>query len=477
MAIMFDNSGVGGTTETWKTLIIGHSMPNTPASLNTPYLVTSGDQADYLFGAGSLLAEQVRSYKLNDPYIETWAISIPEGSGSVAATTTITPVIAMGTDGKTPLTVSGTVSLYIAGKPVQVGISPTSSVKDVSTAISTQINSNPYLPCSSAVDANGLVTLTMDHKGTYANGTDISFNLFDETFPVGLTFKAPDFAGGTGNPDISAVFNSIKDTRYQGFLSPFSEQSNLKALSDILQTRWEPTLQNDGYAFHYCNKSIPDAISFASNLNSQNMSIINSGVIPTASYSFNAAVAAQCCASAAQDPAMPLKDLELIGVIVPPKFAQYSFAERTALLNAGISTYKCIGNSVYIERMVTTYKTNAAGIKDTSYLKTEKILTASKVREIFRTKFNSKYSRFKLAPDSQNIPVGQKILTPKIAKAELISIYRDLEEGGFVKNGDIFSANLSVTIDHNNSDKINVLLPVSIMSQLFSTNATIKFTE
>ena len=44
MQFKFDNSSFGGSTDNWRTLIIGHSMPNAPASTNTPYLITSSEQ-------------------------------------------------------------------------------------------------------------------------------------------------------------------------------------------------------------------------------------------------------------------------------------------------------------------------------------------------------------------------------------------------------------------------------------------------
>lgn len=479
MQFKFDNSSVGGSTESWKSFIVGHSMPNTPASLNTPYLINSPEQGDYLFGVGSLTAEMIRGYKSNDQNIELWAMSIAEGTGSVAATTSITPILALGVDGKTPVTVSGSLSLYIGGKNIQVGITPTNLPKDIGTAIAAQINANPYLPCSAVVaaDASGVVTLTMDHKGTYANGIDVSFNLMGETFPIGLSFSAPDFAGGTGSPNMGAVFAAIGDARFKAFVTPFSDDLNMKVTSDELQKRWEPLLQNDGYVFTYCNKTIQDAVTYGNNLNSQCVSVINTAVIPTASYFFIATVAAQCSASANLDPAMPLKDLELIGVLPPPKYSQYKFSERSLLLNAGISTYKCIGNSVYIERMVTTYKKNAAGINDTSFLKTEKVLTASRAREELKVRLNSKYSRYKLAPDSQTIPAGQKILTPKKATAELIVIYKDLEEEGLVTNFEEFKKNVYTSIDKNNGDQLNMIIPIWVMNQLFSANATIQFME
>lgn len=476
MSVQFDNSMAGGSTPTWKTLIIGHAFPNTPAGINTPYLVSSGDEAAQLFGTGSCLCEQITTYKNNDSNIETWAIAISEGEGSSAATSTITPIIAMGGDGKTPVTVSGTVSLYIAGILVQVGIKPTNKVSDIGNAINDAVSKITTLPCASSVVAeSGVVTLTAKHKGEFLNGLDVLFNLNGETTPQGLSFTAGDFAGGAGVPDVGSVFTAIKDTRFNAFVNPFSDLKNLKTLSDVLESRWEPTTQNDGFCFTSISKTLSEAVAFGANLNSQNISVVNTHGIPNAGYNVNAAVAAQCSASALFDPAMPLSTIALSGISPPPQFAQFSFEERSSLLNAGISTLNVVGNNVCLERMVTTYKKNNSGVPDESYLNVESVLTLSFIRDYFRNKFWGKYNRYKLADDGSVIAAGQKIITPKRAKAELICIYRDLEELGLVQDFDLFIKNLSVSRDIKNRSQLNMILPPTIMSQLFNVDATILF--
>lgn len=470
MSIMFDNSQASGSTPSWKSLIIGHALPNTPAGINTPYLITSSDEAGNLFGIGSCLSEQISAYKNNDANIELWAIAIAEGAGSTAATSVITPIIRAGA------TVSGSIALYIVGKLIQIGIPLTNKVTDIGAAIFNAVNLNTSLPCTATVDSDtGIVTLTAKHKGAFTNGLDVSFNLNGETFPVGLSFTANDFAGGAGVPDVSAVFNAIKDTRFNAFINPFNDLQNLKTLSDQLESRWEPTTQNDGFCFTAISKSIQEAIDFGSNLNSQNISLINTNGIPNSSYSICSAIAAQSSASALMDPALPLSMLTLSGISAPPQFAQFSFSERGSLLNAGISTLNFVGNNVCIERLVTTYKKNNSGVADESYLNVETIFTLSFIREYFRTKFWGKYNRYKLADDGIKIAAGQKIITPKIAKAEMICICRELEDLGLVQNVDLFIKNLSVTRDTQNKSQLNMLLPPIIMSQLFNIDATIQF--
>lgn len=355
MSILFDNSMSGGSVPTWKTLLIGESLSDAKAEKNKPYLITSSDAADDIFGVKSMLSEMIKAYKKNDQNIETWAIALED-------------------DG-----------------------------------------------------------------------------------------------------DIDNVFTAIKDTRFNAFVNPFCDEKNLKKFSDKLQERWEPTLQNDGFAFCFSNKSVEESIAFSAKLNSQNICLIDTYGIENHPHEIISAVAAQCSASALNDPALPLSTLALSGIIAPQPFMMRTFAERSILLGAGISTLNAVGNNVCIERIVTTYKQNNSGINDESYLNAETIFTLSRIREYVRTRFWSKYCRFKLADSGAFVAQGQKILTPKIANAEMLCIFRELEELGLVQDADIFIKNLVIERDKQNRSQLNMLLPYTVMSQLFQVNANIQF--
>ena len=78
----------------------------------------------------------------------------------------------------------------------------------------------------------------------------------------------------------------------------------------------------------------------------------------------------------------------------------------------------------------------------------------------------SKYPRHKLANDETRFGAGQKIVTPKIVKAELVAQYRIDEFNGLVEDVRAFKEHLIVERDPNNPNRLNTLFPPDLVNQL-----------
>ena len=426
-----------------------------------------------LFGQGSLLSQMISSFKKNNETLETWAIALDEPDGT-QATAKVIPKISFDKDGKTFLFVEkGVLSIYVCGIKIQVKIDSTNKIEDILKSVTDALNKNIKLPCVATFHETDVI-LTMKHKGEYANNLSVEFNLNGETFPKNLILTSENFLSGSGSPDIEKLFMIIKDKRFQSFCIPFSDESNLLNLSEELQKRWDPQLQNDGYAFLGTNLSLEKSINLAAKINSQCISILNTSGFANAPYEISSAICAQCSASCSIDPALPLSNILCEGIL-PIDSKQLSYQERSTLLDFGFSTLKTQNGQVFTERVITTYKMNESGNSDESYLNAESVFTLSFIREYFRSKFWSKYCRYKLADDGNVIAPGQKILTPKLAKAELLCLFMDLMDMGLVQNYEDFKSKLVVERDKQNRSQMNMILPPTIMSQLFSINALIQF--
>ena len=83
-----------------------------------------------------------------------------------------------------------------------------------------------------------------------------------------------------------------------------------------------------------------------------------------------------------------------------------------------------------------------------------------------RQAITSKFPRQKLANDGTKFASGQAIITPKIAKAEIISEYKQAEYLGMVENSDQFIANLIVRRNSLNSSRLDVVYPPDIINGL-----------
>jgi phage tail sheath gpL-like len=118
---------------------------------------------------------------------------------------------------------------------------------------------------------------------------------------------------------------------------------------------------------------------------------------------------------------------------------------------------------------VTTYK------KGVAYQDLNSVLTLSYLRWSFRTYFLSKYPRHKLADDEAKFGPGQAIITPKLARAEAVSWYREMENLGLVEGGDVFKSSLLVERDPRDRNRLNFLLPPNLVNAFLIGAAKMAF--
>ena len=98
--------------------------------------------------------------------------------------------------------------------------------------------------------------------------------------------------------------------------------------------------------------------------------------------------------------------------------------------------------------LVTTLSTLAALLRNQRYIIT------------------TKYARCKLANDGTRFGPGQRVATPGIIKAELVSQYRVDMFNGLCEDIRAFKNNLIVERDANNPNRLNVLYPPDLINQL-----------
>ena len=121
-----------------------------------------------------------------------------------------------------------------------------------------------------------------------------------------------------------------------------------------------------------------------------------------------------------------------------------------------MSTYTVSSaKEVLIERPVTAYTENGAGIADNSYLDVMTPATAMFFRQKQRSRILSKYGRYKVAKDGTKFAKGQPIVTTTMLKTELLSLYRNLEHQGIVQDFEGYKKSLIVELDEDNKQRIN----------------------
>lgn len=451
----------GATLKAFRGLIVGQMLAGGKAEAGKLVRISRAEQAAELFGAGSQIGVGAAAwFKNNGDYIETWALPLADAGEGVAATAKITFT---GTAQE-----SGAIYLYIGGVrvPVAVLVNDTAAVQATKTAAA--INAATGLTVS-AVAAAEVVTLTAKNKGAVGNDVDLRINYYplDEKTPAGIKVAFTPFAGGTGNPDLTAAVAAMGDLQFDAIVLPYTDAAALKAMEDEMQSRWGAMRAIDGMFFAASAKGFSALTTLGNSRNSPFACIGGLPKTPSQPFALAAAMAAQAAFAAQNDPARPFQTLELVGILPPAENDRLTEQERNILLFNGISTYRInAGGSVLIEMLISTYKTGKYGQTDDSYLMINTVWTLSYLRYDWNAYIVSKYPRHKLADDGNKFGAGQPIMTPKQHKAEMVSRAKLWMELGLVENIDQFTADSFSERNLANPNRLDSLFVPDLVNQM-----------
>lgn len=451
----------------YKALVCGQMLTGTAEPLK-PYLVTSDEQAQKLFGAGSQLALMLAGWRENNTTTRLMAMAVTDDESGVKAEAAIQ---LSGT-----VTQAAPVNLYIGGIKVRFAAALNQSAAQVAQAAVAAINAEAGLPVTAASSGGEdgtpvTVTLTAKNAGEAGNELDLRLAYNDEDMPRGLTWTPGRFAKGAGNPDSADLIAALGDAWYHIFVLPWTDKANLRAWEDELVRRFGPMVGMDGVAFCARSGTLSELVTFGSvddsGGNYAHISIMESSGSPDIPAVRAARVAAKVAYYGAIDPARPFQTLELTGSLAPADADQLTQEERNLLLHSGIAATRVSdGGTVLIERVITNYQRSAAGAADTAYLDVNTLLTLMYIRWDWVNRLARKYPRHKLMDDGNPIPAGQAVMTPKLGRAEAVAAFMDWQELCLVENLDQFKADLVVERNSRDPNRMDMLMPPDLVNQL-----------
>lgn len=448
--IEFNNELASATSQSFKALMFGMRLNTGTVAANTPVRVTDPSQGVTFFGRGSMLAAMISATLKANPSTELWVIAQDEATAGTAATASLTIDSAA--------TSAGTLVCYLGGKAVRIGVAENDTQAVIAANLVTAITLDKDVLVNAAIDGTTAhqINLTAKHKGEVFNGFDVRFNYYGEAMPEGVTVTTVNLSGGTANPDIASSIAAMGDAWFNWLTMPYTDTANLTALKAELDSRWSPMRQIDCRAFAAFAGTHAATGTFGGNHNSPHLSVMGISTSPTPTFIASAINTAVASFNLSIDPARPLQTLVLPGFKAPALQDRYTQQERNLLLFDGISTFT-VGDdgTCRIERQITTYQTNAAGLPDASYLDVNTPETLSRIRFEQRSMIAQQYPRHKLADDGTNYGAGQPIVTPKIIKGQLLALYRDLETRGWVEDYDNYAALMIVERDATDRNRLN----------------------
>lgn len=453
-----------------KLLLIGQRLPAGSVAANVPVRVLNAGQAAGLFGPGSMLHAMARALdavKARYGLIDVYAVALDDLPAGVQASGTITLT---GT-----VTQPGTLTAWVAGERVRCAASLGDTAATLATKLAAAINANAELSFT-ATAATTVVTVRSRHKGDTGNGAELAVSYYDEdTLPAGITAVCVPLAGGSGNPDIGPALAAVGDDWFYSIVCPYTDAANLAAAEAAMDGRWGGMDMRTGHIFNARSGTHAALTTYGIARNSPHFTTWGLNGCPTWTPVMAAAFAGVCEYHGAIDPAMPLRTLDVPGVLPPRYKDRFNRNERELLLRDGISsTIVDSGGKVILERVITNYQKNPVGIDDESLLRLETKWSVDYWRYAARQRIALRFPRHKLADDGTRIPPGAKVVTPSLINAELIALARELE-GIVLENVDEFVKLLKTRRSETDPDRVNSIMSPNMINQFVTFAAAVQY--
>jgi len=467
VAAEVDASGANTTGQIYRTLIVATKFTSGTAVAGTAILVSGKADAGVFFGFGSMAYMMVADYRNQDPFGELWVlpIAMPTSGSAPTATMTVTG----------PATASGNLYVYIAGQlvtcPVTAGDTATAIAANFAAACSLSLI--PTLPVT-ATAAAGVVTFTSRDLTVSGSDIDLQANYLGsaagQSTPAGVTlaFSVTNMgATGVANPSIATALSTLGAQSYDFILSGLNDATNLPLIAALLDDAsgrwsWEQELFGHGMAFN--NGNLSSQAAFVALLNDQHLSVFGAYKTTWPMYRCTADAGGAWAVSCRANPALPVQNITL-NMPAPPISFRLDISDRNIALTDGVSTIKVAGaNQTVLERMVTTYTTNAEGAPDNSYRDVETMDTLTYIIRDLRTYLQSKYGRKILVADGTPVAGGSAMTTARTILADVISRYQTYCNDGIAQNYDVFAA--TATAENQGNGVVAMLLPFDLANQL-----------
>lgn len=471
------NSGGTPFANARRLLLIGQKMSAGLAVPNVPMRFL-GD-ASGQFGAGSMLQQMVH-YALASagPLQEIWALPLADDGSGVLATGTIDITAAP--------TITGELTVYIAGQPVRIPVSPVDVAADVAARLVAAIAVGDVygrpLPVT-AVQGTSANThkclVSAKNAGTLGNHIRLEVDYYGNEGSLGaamVTITA--MASGATDPSLVAGIAALGDMEFDYIASPYVDSTSTGLITTLLNNisgRWSPYQQLYGQCFAAKDDTQANLITAGGTWNDANLTTMGSKNSPSPPWQWAAAYAA--VATRLQDPnelIRPLQGLPLVGIL-PPKLIgdRFNGPARQTLYAAGVASYRVdASGQVVIDRAVTTYKTNSAGQVDRTWLDVEDRFKAVYVTRYLRDKVVSQHGRNALRTDN---PMGAPgVSTPDTIRDTLVHGYLELSNANILEGFEAFQAGLVVERNAADPNRIDTFIPIDLVNALriFATNVT-----
>ena len=257
--------------------------------------------------------------------------------------------------------------------------------------------------------------------------------------------------------DLDLLAIAMGDDRYDYIaLAEGTDTANLHKLRNELDRRWHAMTGVESHTFFIQTGTFAENAVQTLQLNSSHFTVLPVRGQTEPTHQWLATLVAIVANHYGNDPAAPPTDVELPGLVAPVQ--PWTKREQNDMLHAGQSTFRVVGDKVYLSYLVTTYQLNAQGEKDTAARDFEVPEVLKNFRRLKHYYVMRTYSGYKVAQDASAYGAGQKIIDPSELKGFLYDLYLNLfmRDKGWMQDPKTYLDTMLVEIDPSNDDRINV---------------------
>jgi phage tail sheath gpL-like len=439
-------AGLGGDLPA--VLLVGQKLATGTAAAGEVVLVSSVEDARKKAGPGSMLAQMAAAYRNADPTFDLYMLPYADNPAGVAATGTIAVT--------QPSTAAGTLALYVAGKPISIGVAADAAIADIAGAIAAAINEAfDDIPVTAASD-EGVVTLTARHKGTCGNAIDLRLGLYDEPMPDNLVVNITAMSGGAGDPLPGDLPSLIGERWYRYVVLGITDNATLAAWHAESRHRYHATIQAGFRLFCAYRGTYEDAVSFGESKNYEHISCSWLSLNPPTQWEAAATICGTAATRLYNNPVISLEGAPLPGLIADVAYNDFTIGN--SLLFKGMSILE-VGKdgAVYIKRLISMYQTRSDGSADDAWLDINVAEAMERIRYEQRMGAIKRFRATVAAKTDEGFRPGLPITTEDGVKGFLLSLYQNvlMREYGWVQAYGYYKGTLIVEQDANNPSRFN----------------------
>ena len=455
------NAGSSPYQSNQRLVIMGQKLASGVAPADTPRLISALE--DVQFGYGSQLAGMYKIARANAPFQEIWCIPLADATGATKATSTITVSNTL-----VPVAAAGSIVVYVGGIRVTLPIDPTLSAALIATELAAAINACPAMQVVATAVTN-VVTLTATNAGTLGNGLGVLTRMYQDDGPLSdqiLTLTA--MTGGAGDPSITNAITNMGEQLWDWIVMPYCTTALLNQMQTWLNGRWGPMSQTYGHLISAMDGTLGTVQAFLTLRNNMHETIMPMLNNPQGSHMLAAAVGAQCAQHLQDAPELsrPLQTIALTGILPPKALGdRFSVLQRQTLYFTGGSGYTVDKDqTVRLDRVLTTYQTNAYGQPDMSWLDINTIAQITYGIRYIWDYLTETYPRCALVDSNPNNL--QDFVTVDILRQAYIHAYTGLVADGVFENADTFAELLVLERNANDPNRVDAYVPTDAVNQL-----------